>query len=289
MGKLVIISGRSGSGKSTALHLLEDIGFYCVDNLPLNLIKALISTFNSQSNAANDDSKETTLIAIGLDARNISQNFSDFPSILKELDTLIDTSVIYLDTDEETLIKRFNATRRPHPLKAKSVNLEDALEKEHEILTPIIQSANRVINTSELNLYQLREKIRLSIDDATNTFSLSIESFGFKKGVPSNADFIFDARVLPNPYWREDLRGFSGQDKEIIEFFETHDQVNQFVEDTLIYLNKWIPKFKNNDRAELVIAIGCTGGQHRSVYVCEKIFNSLSQHYRPKIHHRDKH
>lgn len=283
MSKLVIISGRSGSGKSTALHLLEDIGFYCVDNLPLELIHQLISTLNSQDANANRN------IAIGLDIRNISQNFSQFPEIVQELTNSIDTQVIYLDTNEQALIQRFNATRRPHPLKSESINLEDALNKEQEILTPIIQTANHIIDTSELNLYQLREKIRLCIDDISDTFSLNIESFGFKKGIPTHADFIFDARILPNPYWREDLRALNGQDAEIIVFFQQHKEVTEYINDTLFYIKKWLPHYKKNDRAELVIAIGCTGGQHRSVYVSEQMFNALSSDYPSSIHHRDKH
>ena len=254
---LVIISGRSGSGKSTALHVLEDLGFYSVDNLPASLTEPLL-----------DRSKSHALpprIAISIDARNTPLDLEAFPELLAELKD-VELTVVFLDARTATLIQRFSETRRRHPLSSASVDLKEALEKESALLDGLSSMASLKIDTTNLSLHELREEIRFRVAETDHRCSLLIESFAFKHGVPVDADFVFDVRSLPNPHWQANLRALTGLDQGVIEFLENHQEVLEMRADLTNFITKWLPSLKASNRSYITIAIGCTGGQHRSVY-----------------------
>jgi len=272
---LQIVSGLSGSGKSIALHLLEDLGYYCVDNLPINMLPTLIKEFNSKR------SNEVQDIAIGIDARNIPESLNDFNSYLNDLkDNNINYKVFYLQANDEAIIKRYSETRRKHPLSKPNMSLAEAITLEKKLLEPVADCADITFDTSLTNVHQLRERIkeRLISDNAANV-SILIESFGFKHGSPTNADFVFDVRCLSNPHWVPELRPQTGKDKAVIEFLESNDDVIMMCHDILAFLKKWVPKFIAENRSYMTIAIGCTGGQHRSVYITEHIVSKLIGSY----------
>jgi len=281
--KLVIISGRSGSGKSTALHVLEDLGYYCIDNMPSGLLPALIEEMQLE-----DMPREA--IAISIDARNVPVNLERFPETIASIDKIgIEYAIAYLDANDQTILTRFSATRRKHPLSSATVSLEEAISKEHELLSPIATLADLKIDTSSLSLHQLRDIVKKQVAQQTNTtMALLFESFGFKHGVPSDADLMFDVRCLPNPYWDPVLRKYNGRDQQIIKFLEEQPIVEEMFTDLSNYLDKWLPKFEANNRSYMTVAIGCTGGHHRSVYLSER----LAKHFSDKlnnvqIRHRD--
>ncbi|AZZ90852.1 MULTISPECIES: RNase adapter RapZ [unclassified Hahella] len=272
--KLIIVSGRSGSGKSTALHVLEDMGYYCIDNLPIGLLSPLTQEVLDQGKTQNQQ------LAVSIDARNLYRDLSDFPSIYATLQAHnIDVEIIYLDANDATLIKRFHATRRKHPLSSKSTSLKEAIAKEKQLLEPIATLANLYIDTSDLSIYQLRDQVKIRvIGHKTQELALLFQSFGFKHGVPSDSDMVFDVRCLPNPYWDTALRGYKGTDQEIIEFLKQHPEPEQMLQHIISFLETWIPHFQNSNRTYMTISIGCTGGQHRSVYICE----CLGEHFKKK-------
>ena len=280
--KLVLISGRSGSGKSTALAVLEDIGFYCIDNLPTSLLPALIETTQRKQ----IDSR----LAICIDARNHAEDIRTLSSIRKSLPKNVDIEVIYLDADNDVLIKRFSETRRRHPLSSNHLSLSDALFKEQEILSPVALMADLHINTNTLNVHSLREQIKNRVQPRLEQGGMSITftSFGFKNGIPVDADIVYDVRCLPNPHWVPELRELHGTDSDIIAFLDQQDDVNLMFNDIKNYLNNWLPKFIDNNRSYLTIAIGCTGGRHRSVYLSERLCAYFQQHYHiVQINHRE--
>ncbi len=271
--KLIIISGRSGSGKSTCLHVLEDMGFYCVDNIPASLLGALANRINPDIGSKLSD------VAVSIDARNSSDNLKQFPDIFRGLDdSNIERQIIFLDADANTLLKRFSETRRKHPLSNSQLSLVEAIKQEKDLLEPICSMADLSLDTSDLSLYQLRDiiKNRVAQHDA-NGIALQFQSFGFKNGVPADADLVFDARCLANPHWVSHLRSLGGMDAEVIEFLETQPEVLEMFEDIKMYLERWLPRFEENNRSYLTVAIGCTGGQHRSVYLCEKLTMHFSK------------
>lgn len=282
--KLVVISGVSGSGKSNALHVLEDLDYYCIDNLPVGLLPA----FAEQMQAS---PKETiTHAAVGIDARNLPDELHRFSYILEQLKNKgVVVEIIFLEADDNILLKRFSETRRKHPLTEEKIPLIEAIKQERELLAPIVSRADLIIDTSQTNIYQLRDLIkeRLTGSKAQN-FSLLFESFGFKHGIPTDADFVFDVRCLPNPHWEATLRKFTGLDQPVIDFLQEHDTVKQMFEDIKKFLSTWIPRFEHENRSYLTIAIGCTGGQHRSVYLAQKLCDTYSAK-RSHVHvrHRD--
>lgn len=266
---LLVISGLSGSGKSVALNTLEDIGYYCIDNLPVGLLQAFATEFgklNADSNAA-----------VGIDARNHPDQLDRFPDIIRALGLSgINCKILFLKADENTLLKRFSETRRKHPLTNADTTLADAIAGEQKLLAPIAENADLFIDTSHTNIHQLRELVRECIvgnEDAS--LSLVLKSFGYKHGIPADADFIFDARCLPNPHWEPGLRALTGKDPGVITFLEKDPDVRKFKEQVEGFLTTWIPKFRKDNRSYLNIAIGCTGGQHRSVYLVEQLAGSL--------------
>jgi UPF0042 nucleotide-binding protein len=281
--KLVIISGRSGSGKSTALHVLEDAGYYCIDNLPAGLLPALAEQSGEHFAPKQDQ------IAICVDARNTWEQLANFPQLLDSLPAHIETSIIYLDADDDTLIKRFSETRRRHPLSNLETGLQEALAQEREMLKPIANRAELTIDTRSMLFHELRQHIQTLASARENQrMSLLIQSFGFKRGVPSNADFVFDVRCLPNPHWNVNLRSQTGLKQGVIDFLEAEQEVAEMKKDIINYLEKWLPAFEKNNRPYTNVCVGCTGGHHRSVYMAQQ----LSCHFAAKypdtqVRHRE--
>ena len=269
--RLTIISGRSGSGKSTVLHVLEDKGYYCVDNLPASLLPALAKRIST-------DASDLTQVAVSVDARNVSTDLAQVPQIVAELkEKTIPTEILFLDANSQTLLKRFSESRRKHPLSSESVGLREAIEKESELLEPISILANLTIDTSNMSLQALRQTVKARmLEDQTNAMALLFQSFGFKNGVPVDADIVYDVRCLPNPYWDSSLRALTGLDDGVKKFLSDESEVSEMLEDISNYLEKWLPKFEANNRSYITVAVGCTGGQHRSVYLCERLAESFA-------------
>ena len=282
--RLVIVSGLSGAGKTVALHALEDHGFYCVDNLPIGFLSRFIVSVTSEAtiSAAN--------VAVGIDARNQVDEIEELPSILATSnDYKIKVEVVFISASDETLIKRFSETRRRHPLTSNDVALPQAIARERELLEPIIERADLVIDTTLMHLHKLREVVKERVvSDRGNDLSLQITSFGFKYGVPPDADYVFDLRCLPNPHWDPNLRDLPGTSEEVADFLMHTEDVQKMIADILHFLSGWIPVFERDDRAYLTIAVGCTGGRHRSVFVCEQLSKHFEEHGRHvTVRHRD--
>jgi UPF0042 nucleotide-binding protein len=282
---LVIVSGLSGSGKSTALHVLEDVGFNCIDNLPVSLLPALVA----QIEIHKDDNQR---FAIGIDVRNAWQDLSIFPSMIATLkEAHLPFRILFLDSQPPVLIQRYSETRRKHPLSDKHTSLEEAIAAEEALLEPIRDTADMVLDTSHLNLHELRDLVKERVVGRTeSTMAILFESFGFKHGIPVNADVVFDARCLPNPHWKANLRPQTGKDQEVIEFLEEQVTVQEMYSDIEHYLARWLPRYQANNRSYITIAIGCTGGQHRSVYLSERLKQHFDQFYQDvQVRHRDIH
>lgn len=269
--RFLIVSGRSGSGKSSALHLLEDEGYTCIDNLPVSLLPAIIEHAKSSQHKT----------AVGIDARNIDGDLSELPHILESSGLAKDDyKVIYLDTRKDVLLKRFSETRRRHPLSNRELGLEEAIDKEQLVLAPMTDLADRIIDTSNFNLHELRSTMKNMVEDNSSPgMAITFTSFGFKYGVPIDADYVFDVRSLPNPHWQPNLRLKTGLDDDVIAFLDAQDEVQEMMNDIAAFISKWIPSFKNNNRSYLTVAIGCTGGMHRSVYLCEQLANRVKNDY----------
>ncbi|MCK9607373.1 MAG: RNase adapter RapZ [Methylomonas sp.] len=273
--KLVIISGISGSGKSIALDTLEDCGYYCIDNLPVVLLQDFID------HVMLEDRETYQKTAIGIDARNQAEHLADFPTNLKIIrDKGIECEVVYMHAEENIILKRYSETRRRHPLTTANRPLREALEIEQEVLRPLAVNADIIIDTSYTLYHQLRDllKNRLS-EKGKGSLSILFQSFGFKYGIPLDADFVFDARSLPNPYWVAELRGHNGRDQPVIDFLQGEAIVQEFLRDISQFIERWAPRFESDNRSYLTIAIGCTGGQHRSVFLVE----ALSRYFKDKI------
>jgi UPF0042 nucleotide-binding protein len=270
---LVIISGLSGSGKTIALHTLEDIGFYCVDNLPVGLLSGFASEMRDQRLVSGDK------VAVSIDARNHPEQLNRFPDIIAELKNR-DTrcKILYLQAENSTLLKRFSETRRKHPLSGIDLPLADAIDEERKLLAPIAANADLLIDTSHTKLHQLRDLVSECLgEDKDARFSLLLRSFGYKHGTPADADLVFDVRCLPNPHWQANLRSLTGLDKDVISFLEKETMVQEMYNDLESFLSTWIPRFKADNRSYLSIAIGCTGGQHRSVYLVDRLAKNLGK------------
>jgi len=277
--RLIVVSGLSGSGKSVALHVLEDLGYYCIDNLPAALLKSLIDEVTSA------DEKSTKLIAVGVDARNSQENLETLPQIIAELHQQgIQTELLFLQSSDEILLQRYGESRRRHPLAEHGTALRAAIASERELLSVVLNSADLVIDTSRTSIYELADVIRERIDRRqSDTLSVLIQSFGFKNGIPSDADFVFDLRCLPNPYWTLELRGLTGRDQEVSDFLDAQPLFVTMYEDILAFLQRWIPEYDIVHRGYLTVAIGCTGGQHRSVYMTDKLAKALRETHDPVL------
>lgn len=282
--RLIIVSGLSGSGKSTALHVLEDVGFNCIDNLPVSLLPALVAQIQTHHDSA--DQK----FAIGIDVRNAWRDLSIFPDMLETLkDAKVPFNVLFLDTRPPVLMQRYSETRRKHPLSNRDTNLEEALSIERKLVEPIRDAADLVLDTSNLNLHELRDLVRERVvGPHETTMAILFESFGFKHGLPINADLVFDARCLPNPHWQAKLRPLTGKDSDVIEFLQGEPIVTEMYQDIKNYLARWLPRYQANSRSYITIAIGCTGGQHRSVYLSERLYSDFVTEFgNVQVRHRD--
>jgi UPF0042 nucleotide-binding protein len=279
--RIIIVSGLSGSGKSVALHMLEDLGFYCIDNIPAALLKPFISyTVRSA---------ETTYerTAIGLDARNTAAEIATVPKLIEELKRSgIECEVLFLVTTDEELLRRFSETRRVHPMSRGHFDLREAISMERRLLEPIINAADLVIDTSGMGVHELRETIHQRVEPhALGRLSLTFESFGFKHGIPGDADFVFDARSLPNPYWEPSLRSLTGLDDDVIRFLEAQEDAGHLIADIARFIERRVPEYERSNRGYLTVAIGCTGGQHRSVYIVERLARHFAARF-PNVNTR---
>lgn len=292
---ILVVSGRSGSGKTSVLNILEDFGYYCIDNMPLSLVPEAAQKLVCDSGIKR--------VALGVDIRTPRADLSNFSEIH---DTLKQTygeealTVIYVTAQEDILVARFNATRRIHPLMVQDSkgientadNLPAAIEKESQLLQPIFRRADLKIDTSMLNIHQLKERLRDYVG-ADNQIAINLLSFGFKYGSPIDADFVFDVRILPNPHWNPELRAATGLDTEVAEFFADYPEVAEMTDDIAAFLTRWLPDFLHNNRHTVTVAVGCTGGKHRSVFITkllqDKLTASLPESLSVTAKHREKH
>lgn len=278
--QLVIISGRSGSGKSTALHQLEDEGYYCIDNLPVSLLPALVQETSRQ------DFSHFRGTAVCIDARNAWKDLAGFVDIVDALPETVHTEILFLDAQDAALMQRFSETRRRHPLSSESIPLADAIAKERLLLGPISSEASLVLDTTQMTIYELRDAIKQRLlKNSSGTMSLLFQSFGFKRGVPADADLVFDVRMLPNPHWVKELRMKSGLESEVQEFLESQPLAGELYHDICAYLDAWLPRYRDSNRSYMTVALGCTGGQHRSVYLADRLFHHYKARF-PNIHVR---
>ncbi|MFT3789716.1 MAG: RNase adapter RapZ [Rudaea sp.] len=269
--RLVVISGMSGAGKTIALRALEDLDYYCVDNLPAALMSAFVA-----ATTVGDPGLHPRL-AVGIDVRNRSEDLQRVPAVLSELARQgIEYELIFLDAPDEVLFKRYSDTRRRHPLTGDGLSLSEAIALERKRLKPVSVIANRVIDTGNLNVHQLRRLMATELGMVGGELSLLFESFAYKRGVPADADFVFDARCLPNPHWDARVRPLSGRDTAVKEWLAAKPEVAQYLAEVTAFLDTWLPRFEADNRSYVTICIGCTGGRHRSVYLAEK----LAEHFR---------
>ncbi|UNK43284.1 RNase adapter RapZ [Luteimonas sp. S4-F44] len=268
---LYVVSGLSGAGKSVALRTLEDLDFYCVDNLPAGMLAEFVG------NVTRDDEPPRRL-AVGIDVRNRHTDLSRIPTWLAEVGRMgLDPRLVFFETGDEILLRRYADTRRRHPLSRVGVSLADAIALERTLLRPLRALADTVIDTSDLNVHQLRRRVVTELQLADNdALSLLFESFAYRRGVPPDADFVFDARALPNPHWDPRLRPLSGRDVDVRTWFETHAEVGEFVAQVTQFLDTWLPRMRSATRSYVTVAFGCSGGRHRSVYLAE----ALARHAR---------
>ncbi len=276
--QVVLLSGVSGSGKSVALRALEDAHFFSVDNLPADLIAPLVESAQSRGEKK---------VAISADARSHS-TLGQLPEIVDQLRLRgHDVRVIFLDSTDESLVRRFSETRRPHPLAREGRTLADAIAEERRLLAWIAEIGHR-IDTSVLLPAQLRQWVQDLVVTDQSRLLLTFETFGYKAGVPLDADYVFDARcVLPNPHYDPQLRPLTGQDAPVKEYLERETQANLFVEDIQRFLQRWLPSFLLDQRASITVAIGCTGGRHRSVYIADQLAERFASEHQVVVRHRD--
>ncbi len=272
--QLVIISGRSGSGKSTALHQLEDEGYYCIDNLPVSLLPALVQE------TAGENFSHFRGTAVCIDARNAWKDLANFSEVVATLPDTVEREILFLDAQDPTLIKRFSETRRRHPLSSEQTPLAEAISKERQLLGEISSDASLTLDTTQMTIYELRDAVKQRLlKNEAGSMSILFQSFGFKRGVPAEADLVFDVRMLPNPHWVKELRAKSGLDREVQAFLESQPLAAELYRDIRHYLDTWLPRYKDSNRSYMTIALGCTGGQHRSVYLANLLFQHYKKHF----------
>jgi UPF0042 nucleotide-binding protein len=275
--KLIIISGRSGSGKTIALHVLEDLGYTCIDGVPFQLLEQLIDTVDAKTNK----------IAITLDIRNLPNEATAIETLISTITQKIEIEIIFIDAITTELIRRYSETRRLHPLSKQKLSLSQALDLESELLAPIRKSAALEIDTTTLSIHNLNERLKVFLQGTSKSKLLIIfQSFGFKYSHPEDADYIFDVRFLPNPHWEPALKKFNGTEQPIIDYLESFPLVEQTINQIDNLFQSWMPHLEDNNRNYVTIAIGCTGGHHRSVYVTERIAARFSNKYQVQIEHK---
>ncbi len=267
--KLLIVSGLSGSGKSIVLQALEDMDFYCVDNLPI----CLLLNFSIEM-AARESSDSMGKVAVGIDSRNSEQDLLGFREVMSAIKKQgIEAEIIFLEARDSVLLKRFSETRRKHPLTNSKTSLGAAITLERQLLGALAVDAELCIDTSRTNVHQLRLTVRERVAQRkTAAMSVQLMSFGFKYGVPEDADFVFDVRCLPNPYWDPRIRMHTGKDQGVIDYLKDDPMVQSMLTDISQFVEKWLAVFKHENRSYITIALGCTGGQHRSVYLVECLY-----------------
>jgi len=282
--RLIVVSGLSGSGKSVALNMLEDLDYYCVDNIPAGLLPGFIAYTVRTNEPA------YRLTAVGVDARNRPEDLADVPRLVAELRRSgVSCEMLFLRAENEALLKRFSETRRRHPLSRSGLGLQEALEQEQRLLAPVANAADLTIDTSRLSVHELRELVRERVVERKGSGpSLLFQSFAYRHGIPDDADFVFDARALPNPYWDPALRDCTGRDEAVTRFLDQQEEVVRFVEDLKGFLERWLPSLVRSNRSYITVAVGCTGGQHRSVYLAEKLGAHFNGRFgQALIRHRD--
>ena len=286
---LIVVSGMSGSGKSIALHTFEDLDYYCVDNLPAELLPEFVRGATGRSGGTGADMPPK--LAVGIDVRNRNTDLSKLPSWFSQAGALgLDPKLVFFDASDDVLLKRYAETRRRHPLSHLGLALADAIALERRILKPLRAQADIIIDTSTLNVHQMRRRVIAELGlTADRPVSLLFESFAYRRGVPADADFVFDARCLPNPHWDASLRPLSGRDREVREYLDAQSEVKEYVAQITAFLDTWMPRIQADTRSYITVAFGCTGGKHRSVYLAE----ALAAHARATgwrevaTHHRE--
>lgn len=282
--RIVVVSGLSGSGKSVALNTLEDLDYNCVDNLPADLLPDFIRSVSTSGIGH-------PRLAVGIDVRNRGNDLSELPGWLSAVAGLgYDYQLVFFDTRDEVLLKRYSETRRRHPLSHTGLALADAILLERQVMRPVLSLADRVIDTSDINVHQLRKLILTELGlDQTPGLSLLFESFAYKRGLPADADFVFDARMLPNPHWDARLRPLSGRDPAIHEWLESEQAVREYLDQVAAFIDHWLPHFEKGTRSYLTIAFGCTGGRHRSVFLAERMARHCREQGRDDVltYHRE--
>ena len=270
--RLIFLSGLSGSGKTVALHVLEDLDFFCIDNIPAALLQSFIA------HTVRSGSSIYQRAAIGIDARNPDAEIATVPPMIDELKRSgISCELVFLVANDEELLRRYAETRRKHPLSRQGVNLHDAIALERSLLEPLVNAADLIVDTSKLSVHELRELINRRVGKRPrDRMTVLFESFGYKHGIPGDADFVFDARSLPNPYWEPTLRALTGRDEAVVRFLQAQSGVGQFIDDVARFIEARIPEHQAANRRYLTAAIGCTGGQHRSVYIAEQLAARIS-------------
>jgi UPF0042 nucleotide-binding protein len=279
--QLIIVSGRSGSGKTIALRVLEDLGFYCVDNLPIMLLPTLVHAIQDQY--------ET--VAVSVDVRNLPASPDDLSDALDFLPDKIKPEILFLDSNDKVLLQRFGETRRLHPLSRNEMPLNEALQTESRLLEPLSERATWRIESSELSVHQLSEQVSERVlGRAASRLIVVFQSFGYKYGLPPDLDYAFDARILPNPHWEPELKPLTGNDAPVQHFFAQQPLVTKFIHQVETFLETWLPYFQRSNRSYLTIGIGCTGGQHRSVYIAEQLAQRFTDHeFKVQVRHREEH
>lgn len=278
MKRILIVTGQSGSGKSSALQVLEDLGYYCIDNLPLALLPEIVEKLDKENNLEQ--------LALGVDVRSTQADLKEFDQVFELLQKHGEVDVIYLTTQDQGLITRFSSSRRPHPLANRFKSLFECIQEEKQLLLPIQLRATVHIDTTDKSVHDLKDTL-LSKLGQSDKLILILQSFGYKHGIPLDADFVFDIRHLPNPHWDLELRKFSGLDEPVRQFLSESEQANEMFKDIHAFLNKWLPAFAEGHRHYITVSIGCTGGQHRSVYIVDRLKKSLESTWSTQVLHRE--
>lgn len=277
--QLIIVSGRSGSGKTIALRVLEDLGYYCVDNLPITLLPTLVHAVVEQYDK----------VAVSVDVRNLPSDPDILTDALDFLPDKVKPEILYIDSDDQILLRRFGETRRLHPLSKNELPLADALAEERRLLEPLAERALWRIDSTELSVHQLSEQVgERVLGKAASRLIVVFQSFGFKYGLPGDLDYAFDARILPNPHWVPELKPLTGKDTEVQHFFSQQPMMTKFLHQLETFFDTWLPAFQRSNRSYLTIGIGCTGGKHRSVYIAEQLAARFqNQTFKVQVRHRD--
>jgi UPF0042 nucleotide-binding protein len=278
MKRILIVTGQSGSGKSSALQVLEDLGYYCIDNLPLALLPEIVGKLDKENNLEQ--------LALGVDVRSTQEDLQGFDQVYQQLQKHGAVDVIYLSTQDQGLISRFSASRRPHPLSTRYQSLNECIQAEKNLLLPIQLKATVQIDTTDKSVHDLKDVLLTKLGQSDRLIVI-LQSFGYKYGIPLDADFVFDVRHLPNPHWDLELRKFSGLDQPVVEFLSQSETANDMFNDIYQLLLKWLPTFAEGHRHYITVSLGCTGGQHRSVYMVDRLTKALAKDWPIQVLHRE--